>query len=287
MLQHSHARYLDLVMPFNLTREALIKDKICEMSYEKAVGIGLDMKRDEADLDKLLDTVLKIYLREEQENLTKVSALQAETRKLDEIFNEILNQLYENVTAIGFEINIDDVPTDLNIRNNKYNDINETQAVLEIAYEKARGIIEDKVWENALKTVSKDINAAQVIGTITDNVKKIHGINIIFLIAAITGQIAVVVISIIGAQKNKICIDVMMGSYALGILFYIFFLLAGMSFLNLNTSFPMVIPSVGITTITITGEITKYLLLDLLLRIIALIALYKFKRVKYDTYGIE
>ncbi len=81
-----------------------------------------------------------------------------------------------------------------------------------------------------------------------------------------------------------ICDD---GGYALGILFYIFFPLAGMSFLNLNTSFPMVIPSVGITTITITGEITKYLLLDLLLRIIALIALYKFKRVKYDTYGIE
>ncbi len=138
-----------------------------------------------------------------------------------------------------------------------------------------------------LKLSHKDINAAQVIGTITDNVKKIHGINIIFLIAAIIGQIAVVVISIIGAQKNKICIYVLMGGYALGILFYIFFPLAGMSFLNLNTSFPMVIPSVGITTITITGEITKYLLLDLLLRIIALIALYKFKRVKYDTYGIE
>lgn len=293
---------VDLIMPFNATREAIIIDKVCELSYEKAAVIGLDMSREEADLDKLLDAILEIDLSDEQENLIQFSAPQTGIRNLDEIFSVILNKLYERAKAAGFEINIDDVSAEkngseikrtiirrlneklyANIFNKKYDNLDVTQEVLQAAYEKARGIIEDKVWKNARKTVSKDISAAQVIGTITDNIRNILDMNIgvyaiVSVIASIIGQIAAVVISLIGAQKSKICLYILMVGYVLGILFYIFFPLAGMNFSTLSTSF---------LTISLPGIATKHLLLDLLLRIIALISVYKFKRVKYDVYGTE
>lgn len=325
-----------LVMPYNVTREAIIKDKICQLSYEKAEAMGIDMKRENADLDKLLDVVLEIDLIGEQEELLKKgSGPRAKTRELGEIFDIILERLYEDATAAGFKISIEDVSTEknrdevrrtiinslrekmrLNIWLDKYEIIDVKRAVLEAVYEKARGIIDDKVWEDARKTVIKDINSAQVVGILTDNVKQVlldrkvgkeirlylnveekfasydktwNELSLYINIVMISGvllQIAAVIISVLGAARSRVCIYISMAIHGLGILLYIFFPLAGMNFSGFDINFSF-LTALGFTAITVSGEITKYLLLDLLLKIIALIALFRFKRLKYDVYGAE
>lgn len=327
---------ISLVMPYNTTREAIIKDKICELSYEKAAAAGIDLERENAELDKLLDTVLAIDLLGEQEDLIKKgSGSRAKTRELGEIFDVILERLYEDATAVGFEISIEDVSMEknrdevrrtiisslrermrYNIWVDQYETIDVKQAVLEAVYKKARGIIDDKVWENARETVIKDISAAQVVGTLTDNVKQVIldgkvGKEIrlyldvnkefasydktweefslyisIVMIAGVLLQIVTVIISVLGAARSKVFMYILMAVHSLGILLYICFPLAGMNFSGLDINFPF-LTAMGFAAITVSGEITKYLLLDFMLKIIALVALFMFKRKKYDAYGAE
>lgn len=146
-------------------------------------------------------------------------------------------------------------------------------------------IVRDMLIREA--SINDKISASQVIGIIIDSFNNFSDENIsvyviAYLIFTVVIQIAVVVISFIGAKKSKICLYILMVGYAFGILFYIFFPLAGMDFSSLNTTFPVINKMV-----TIPGEISKYLLFDLLLRIIALIALYMFRRVKYDGYEAD